>query len=194
MFRTMAVALSIALLAFVGGCSSSPSSSSAAGGAGGAGASTATARAAASPSASATCPAKSTKKAAKTLFVVDVGVSVGAFKKWIYNPWKAGSFNKGTKGRIKAIIKAAVAGAFVINRLNAAKVNAQSDPLLCKLMIAPIKKVTSSLQGLVGKAKTGRLNPADVAGASGDLGQLQSASSGAGAPVKEQNASIPGLG
>jgi len=189
MFRTIAVALSIALLAFVAGCSSSPSSSAAAGGT-----STATARVAASPSASATCPAKSTKKAAKTLFVVDVGVSIGAFKKWIYSPWKAGAFNKGTKGRIKAMIKAAVAGAFVINRLNAAKVNAQSDPLLCKLTIAPIKKVTSALQGLVGKAKTGRLSPDDVSGASGSLDQLQSASSGAGAPVKEQSASIPGLG
>ncbi len=155
MFRTMAVALSIAVLAFVGGCGSGASPAP-----GGAGVNTAAARA----SASTNCPAKATKKAAKTLFVVDAGLAAGAFKKWLYSPWKARAFNKGTKGRIKAMVKAAVAGAFVINRLNAAKVNAQSDPLLCKLTIAPINKLTSSIQGLVSKAKTGRLNPADVAG------------------------------
>lgn len=186
MFRTMAIALSIALLAFVAGCSSSSSSHSAAGGAG---VSSAVARA----SAATTCPAKSTKKAAKTLFVVDAGVAAGAFKKWIYSPWKAGAFKKGTKGRIKAMVKAAVAGAFVVNRLNAAKVNAQSDPLLCKLTIGPITKLTSSIQGLVGKAKTGRLTPADVGDSSSLLDQFKSASSGAGAPVKDQNASVPGL-
>jgi hypothetical protein len=192
MFRTMAIALSIAVLAFVVGCGSSSSSHSAASGAGvsGAGISSAVAKAAAST----TCPAKSTKKGAKTLFVVDAGVAAGAFKKWIYNPWKAKAFNKGTKGRIKAMVKAAVAGVFVVNRLNAAKVNAQSDPLLCKLTIGPITKLTSSIQGLVGKAKTGRLNPADVAGSSSALDQFKSASSGAGAPVKDQNASVPGLG
>jgi hypothetical protein len=92
------------------------------------------------------------------------------------------------------MVKAAVAGVFVVNRLNAAKVNAQSDPLLCKLTIGPITKLTSSIQGLVGKAKTGRLNPADVAGSSSALDQFKSASSGAGAPVKDQNASVPGLG
>jgi hypothetical protein len=187
MFRTMAIALSIALLAFVVGCGSSASSYPAASGAGGG---TAVARA----SASTTCPTKATKKAAKTLFVVDAGLAAGAFKKWLYNPWKAKAFNKGTKGRIKAMAKAAIAGAFVINRLNAAKVNAQSDPLLCKLTIAPITKLTSSIQGLVGKAKTGRLNPTDVGDSSSLLDQFKSASSGAGAPVKEQTPSVPGLG
>ena len=76
----------------------------------------------------------------------------------------------------------------------AAKVNAQSDPLLCKLTIGPITKLTSSIQGLVGKAKTGRLNPTEVAGSSSLLDQFTSASSGAGAPVREQTPSVPGLG
>lgn len=189
MFRTMGIALSIALLAFVVGCGSS-SDSSTHSAASGAGISSAIARA----SASTVCPTKSTKKAAKTLFLVDAGVAAGAFKKWIYNPWKAKAFNKGTKGRIKTMVKAAVAALFVVNRLKAAKVNAQSDPLLCKLTIGPITKLTSSVQGLVSKAKTGRLNPAEVGDSSNALDQFKSASSGAGAPVKDQSASVPGLG
>ena len=187
MFRSMAIVLSIALLTFIVGCGSSTSAHSAASGAG---VTNATAKAATAF----TCPTKSTKKGAKTLFVVDAGLAAGAFKRWIYNPFKAGSFKKGTKGRVKSMIKAGVAGVFVINRLKAAKVNAESDPLLCKLTIGPITKLTSSLQGLVSKAKTGRLSSSDVEGSSAALDQFKSASSGAGAPVKEQNASVPGLG
>jgi hypothetical protein len=186
MFRTLAIALSIAVLTFVVGCGSSTSSHSAASGA--------AASASAKAATTFTCPTKQTKKAAKTLFIADAGLAAGAFKRWIYNPFKAGSFKKGTKGRIKSMIKAGVAGVFVINRLKAAKVNAESDPLLCKLTIGPITKLTSSLQGLVSKAKTGRLNASEVEGSSAALDQFKSASSGAGAPVKEENASVPGLG
>jgi hypothetical protein len=123
-----------------------------------------------------------------------VGLAAGAFRKWIYNPWQAGTFHKGANGRVAAMVKAAVAGAFVVNRLHAAKTLAQSDPLLCKLTIAPINKLTASIAALVGKSKAGTLSPADVAGPSGDLTQLKAASTGAGAPVTEQTPSIPGLG
>ena len=186
MLRTMAVALSIALFAFVAGCSSSPSTSPAANGTS---TSTATAGTYAAP-----CPTKATKHFAKTRFVLDVGLAAGAFRKWIYNPWKAGTFHKGANGRVAAMVKAGVAGVFVVSRLHAAKTLAQSDPLLCKVMIAPINKFTASVQGLVGKSKAGTLDPADVASSSSSLDQLKSASSGAGAPVTEQTPSIPGLG
>jgi hypothetical protein len=186
MFRSVAIALSVALLAFVVGCGSSTSAHSASG----AGVTNATARSATTF----TCPTKSTKKGAKTLFVVDAGLAAGAFKKWIYNPFKAGAFKKGTKGRIKSMLKAGIAGVFAVNRLKAAKVNAESDPLLCKLTIGPITKLTSALQGLASKAKTGRLSSSDVEGSSAALDQFKTASSGAGAPVKEENPSVPGLG
>jgi hypothetical protein len=186
----MAVALSIALFAFVAGCSSSPSSSPAANGTS---TSTSTSTAAAGTLA-APCPTKATKHIAKTRFVLAVGLAAGAFRKWIYNPWQAGTFHKGADGRVAAMVKAGLAGAFVLNRLHAAKTLAQSDPLLCKVMIAPINKLTASIAGLVGKSKAGTLSPADVASSSGDLTEVKSASSGAGAPVTEQTPSIPGLG
>ena len=185
----MAIALSIALIVFVAGCSSSPSSSSAAHGATSTSTSTATAGTYAAP-----CPTKATKAAVKTRFVLDAGLAAGAFKKWIYNPWQAGAFKKGMNGRIAAMVKAGIAGTFVVSRLHAAKTLAQSDPLLCKLTIGPINKLTASIQSLVGKSKAGTLSTTDVASSSSALDQFKTASTGAGAPVTEQNASIPGLG
>lgn len=190
MFRTMAIALSIALFVFVAGCSSSPSSSLAPSGAGtSTSTSTSTAGTYAAP-----CPTKATKTASKPRFLLAAGLAAGAFTKWIYDPWKGGAFDKGANGRIAAMAKAGIAGAFVINRLHAAKTLAQADPLLCKLTIGPINKLTASMQGLVSKSRTGTLNPADVAGSSSALNQFKTASAGAGAPVTEQNAPIPGLG
>jgi hypothetical protein len=183
----MAIALSIALFFLVAGCSSSPASSAP----NGAGTSTSTATAGTYV---APCPTKATKAVVKTRFVLDAGLAAGAFRKWIYNPWQGGAFNRGANGRVAAMVKAGVAGAFVVSRLHAAKTLAQSDPLLCKLLIAPINKLTASMQSLVSKSKAGKLEPADVASSSSDLNQLKTASSGAGAPVTEQNAPIPGLG
>ena len=50
-------------------------------------------------------------KFAKTKFVLHTGLAIGAFRRWIYKPWKAGTFKKGADGRTKALVKAAAAGA-----------------------------------------------------------------------------------
>jgi hypothetical protein len=60
---------------------------------------------------------------------------------------------------VKATAKAVLAGAFVINRLNAAKENAEASPLLCKYTIAPIEKFSASIKNLVTNGKSGNLNP-----------------------------------
>ena len=48
-----------------------------------------------------------------------------------------------------ALVKAAAAGAFVINRLKAAEAAAQGNPTLCKVFAAPAQKFTAALTGLV---------------------------------------------
>jgi hypothetical protein len=98
---------------------------------------------------------------------------------------------KCASGRVLALIKAAAAGAFVINRLKAAETAAQGNPTLCKIFIAPAQKFTAALTGLVGKAKSGGINPSDVEGASGALTDLHNAASPGGAGFTDQaNASI----
>jgi len=175
MIRKLSFILVIALLAFTAACSSKSSttvnSASANGGA-----------SVAATSTPGTCPTSETKKFAKSLFVTDAALAGGAFKRYIYTPAKQGKFKKGAKGKVVAIIKAAAAGAFVINRLNAAKVNVESDPALCKVLIAPIAKFSAAISGLIGKAKggAGTINPSDVDSGNGLLGDLHNAATQGG--------------
>jgi hypothetical protein len=185
MFRKAAIVVAIAMLAFVTACSSHSKSASDTSAAGGV--------AATSSASSTTCPTTQTKKFAKTLFVTDAALAGGAFKRWIYTPAKEGKFNKGTKGRVTSIVKAVAAGAFTVNRLNAVKTNAQSDPTLCKLTIAPITKFTSAVQSIVkgGNHGLGSINTDSVTSANGLLSHLHSgAASGGNAFTDNQNANI----
>jgi hypothetical protein len=188
MFRKCAIALSIVLLVFTTACSTeSSSATSAATSAGAVGVP-------ASASAGTACPTHNTRSFAKTRFVLDAGLAAGAFKKWIYTPYEHGAFKKGANGRVKAIAKAAVAGTFVVNRLLAAKKNAMANPTLCKVAVVPMQKLTNSVKGLVAKSKSGNLNGSDVSASDATFDQFRSVAANAGAAVKEQNASIPGLG
>jgi hypothetical protein len=175
------------LLVFVTACGSkSANATSAAGGA------TPTASAVASGT---TCPAKETKKFAKTLFVADAAIAGGVFKHWIYTPMKQGKFKKGAHGRITAIVEAVAAGAVVVNRLNAVKTNAESDPLLCKLTIAPIEKFSAAVQNIVHKGKDGlgTVDDGDVTNATGLLDQFHSGAASAGHGFTDnENASLGG--
>ena len=179
--RKLSVVFVMALLAFTTACSSSSSSTSAAG--------TGTATAVAAG----TCPTSNTVKFAKTKFVADAALAGGAFKRYIYTPAKDGKLKKGGSGRVLALVKAAAAGAFVINRLKAAETAAQGNPTLCKVFVAPAQKFTAALTGLVGKAKSGGINPSDVDGASSALTDLHSAATSGGAGFLDNaNASITG--
>jgi hypothetical protein len=107
-------------------CSSSSSSTSAAAAGTGTAAAVATGQ----------CPTSNTVKFAKTKFVADAALAGGAFKRYIYTPAKDGKLKKGASGRVLALVKAAAAGAFVINRLKAAETAAQGNPTLCKVFVA----------------------------------------------------------
>lgn len=175
MFRKLSIILVIGLLAFTAACSSKSSSANSASG-NGADASVVAA------SASSACPTTETKKFAKALFVTDAALAGGAFKRYIYTPAKEGKFKNGAKGKTAALVKAAVAGVFVIGRLNAARANVESDPALCKLMFAPITKFSAAVTGLIGKTKggAGSIGPSDVDGGNSLLGDLHSAATKSG--------------
>ena len=144
-----------------------------------------------------TCPTSNTVKFAKTKFVADAALAGGAFKRYIYTPAKDGKLKKGASGRVLALVKAAAAGAFVINRLKAAETAAQGNPTLCKVFVAPAQKFTAALTGLVGKAKSGGINPSDVDGASSALTDVHNAATSGGpaspttpTPASPANASL----
>jgi len=182
--RKLLVVFVMGLLALTVACSSSSSSTSASA----AGTGTAAAVAAGQ------CPTGgNTVKFAKTKFVADAALAGGAFKRYIYTPAKDGKLKKGASGRVLALVKAAAAGAFVINRLKAAETAAQGNPTLCKVFVAPAQKFTAALTGLVGKAKSGGIDPSDVDGASSALTDVHNAATSGGAGFTDNpNASISG--
>jgi hypothetical protein len=183
--RKLSVVFAMALLAFTTACSSSSSSTSAS--------ASASATGTAAAVAAGTCPTANTVKFAKTKFVADAALAGGAFKRYIYTPAKDGKLKKGASGRVLALIKAAAAGAFVINRLKAAETAAQANPTLCKIFVAPAQKFTAALTGLVGKAKSGGIDPSDVDGASSALTDLHNAATSGGAGFADNaNAGISG--
>jgi len=173
MARKLSIILVIGLLAFTAACSSSSSST-----VNNASASGNNVAASATPG---TCPTENTKSFAKTRFVADVALAGGAFKRYIYSPAKAGKFQKGANGKVLALVKAAAAGAFTINRLDAAKDAAEANPTLCKLIVAPIAKFSASVSGLIDKAKGGSIDPSDVTSGNDFLNDLHGAASQGGA-------------
>ncbi len=173
MVRKLSVILVIGLLAFTAACGSGSSSS-----VNGTPASVSGAAASATPGA---CPTENTKSFAKTRFVADIALAGGAFKRYIYTPAKAGKFKKGADGKVLALVKAAAAGAFTINRLNAAKNAAEANPTLCKLLVAPMAKFSAAVSGLVSKAKGGSIDPSDVTSGNDFLSELHGAASQGGA-------------
>lgn len=137
--------------------STSAASSSGSGPAGGSGGS-----AAAGGSGAGGCPTSNTTTFAKTKFVLHSGLAFGAFHRYIYKPFRAGTFHKGAHGRIFAFVKAGVAALFVKREVRLAYDDAKTNPTLCKLIATPLQAVGNKISDVVSAAKTG-----DVSGLTG---------------------------
>jgi len=130
-------------------------------------------------------------KFAKTKFLLHAGLAFGAFHRYIYKPYKAGSFKKTASGRKKAFVKAAAAGAFTLHELKVARKDALADDKL-RPIVDKIDASVKKLGNVTSLLKGGSLNPAEILGASGAIGVLGKAASGAGAAIKDRSAPIPG--
>jgi len=139
--------------------------------------------------ASGSCASAGTRKIPKTRLLADLALTYGAFHRYLYKPYKAGSFAKGANGRTKTIIKAALASAAIIKLLSNARENAAADPTLCKF-VPNMDSIKSSLSDLTGKIKDGTATDGDVNSTSNLFDQLKN---GAGF-TPPANGSLPGLG
>ena len=131
-------------------------------------------------------------KFAKARFVLHTGLAIGAFKKWIYDPWKAGTFSQGAPGRKKAIAKAAIAGAFTLSQLKEARDAALSDDQLRGLgdkLSSTIGLVTAFIPGV----DNGKINAAQIIALAGAFAGIEALAAKDGAPVKPVTSQIPGL-
>jgi hypothetical protein len=138
------------------------------------------------------CSKVGTKKLAKTRFLLHAGLGIGAFRHYVYTPFKAGKLNKGAKGRTKSLVIAGAATLFALHQLKTAKGFAEADKTLCKL-VAPIDKLTASLPGLGSGLKSGKLDSNGISTTATNVASLKGSSTKLGAPITETvPPSIPG--
>lgn len=129
------------------------------------------------------CPTENTKAFAKTRLAADLGLTAGTFHRYIYKPWKAGTFNKGAHGRTLAIAKAIGTAALDAKLITNAAANVKANPTLCNVLYQPLQ----SLGGEVSKLKSDVLsgNLGAIGNVEGLVSGLVSKATSNGLPVTE---------
>jgi hypothetical protein len=128
------------------------------------------------------CPSQATGFA-KTKFVTHAALGFGAFHRYIYKPYRAGTFRSGAHGRITAFVKAGLAALFIKREVRLAGEAAQNSPALCKLILTPLRTVSESVQAAVSKLRQG--DASGVGSIQNAISQVESRSSGQGATITE---------
>ena len=132
---------------------------------------------------SATCPATNTTNFAKSKFVLHVGLAAGTFHRYLYKPFKAGTFSKGATGRVSGLIKAGATALFDEHEIRLAISDVKASPVLCKVLIAPLSAVADQFGAMKSKVTGGDTSSVDKANS--DLAAISSTSSKDGAPITE---------
>jgi hypothetical protein len=124
---------------------------------------------------------------AKTKFVIHTGLAFGAFHRWIYKPFRAGDFSHPFSHKL-AIVKAGLAGAFVLHEIRIARVDAAHSKLLSRVVL-PLLGVYGTVQ-LIRSALSHHQAPssADINKANSQVSTAESASKAAGQPITETTA------
>ncbi len=188
MKRLLLLALSLSLVVFLAvGCKSS-ATNAAAGNSSATSASTSSTSAASPTVAATACPAQASDFA-KTKFLTHAALGFGAFHRYIYKPYRAGTFRSGAHGRLTAFIKAGLAALFIKREIRLAAAAAQNSPALCKLILAPLRTVSETIQADVDKLKGG--DASGISAVQGAVSQVESSASNQGASIAEdQNAPL----
>jgi hypothetical protein len=133
--------------------------------------------------ASAGCPASNTTPFAKTKFVLHVGLAAGTFHRYIYKPFRAGSFRAGAHGRLRALLKASATALFDEHEVRKAIQDVKASPALCKILIAPLSALDSKFLAIKSNIVSGDTSGLDDANSS--LASIASHSAQGGAPITE---------
>lgn len=133
----------------------------------------------------ATCPATPATSFARTKFLLHAGLAFGAFHRYLWKPYRAGTFGKGAGGRLTAFVKGGLAALFVKREVRLASEDVRADPTLCHAVAAPLASIGNGVQGAVDRLKGG-----DASGLNGVDSAITSAENGAsegGAPIAEDD-------
>lgn len=129
----------------------------------------------------------------KTRFAAHLGVAFFAFHRWVYNPYKAGSFKTGAQGRTKTLVKGGAALLFAVHELKVSSdiAHKSKSPLLQKLA-GSLDSLKGEYSSLGAKLKGGQFNPADIEAANTHVSAAGAGAAAAGVAAKEKETAIPG--
>lgn len=135
------------------------------------------------------CPASNTTSFAKTKFVLHAGLAFGAFHRYLYKPYQAGTFKKGANGRISAFIKGGLSALFIKREIRLASGDVKANPTLCKAIAAPLGKLGDSVSAAFDKLKGG--DASGITDANTAISSIEATSQKDGAAITEdENADI----
>lgn len=191
--RTFLVPLLLALTLLAGGCKSGSTGTASATAAPQSTSTDAATPASAAPGVTTSanaCPTSNTTSFAKTKFVLHAGLAFGAFHRYLYKPFRAGTFTSGGKlHRVVVFAKAGAAALFVKREVRLAIVDVQANPTLCNAIAAPLTSLSDGISSAVAKLKGG--DTSGLQGAEQGITAIESAATSGGAAITENaNAKI----
>jgi hypothetical protein len=131
------------------------------------------------------CPTNNTTPFAKTKFLLHAGLAFGAFHRYLWKPYQAGTFGKGANGRVTAFIKGGLAALFVKREVRLASEDVKANPTLCRSIAAPLASIGNDVQGAVDKLKGG--DASDLSRVDSTITSAEGASSKGGDPIVEDD-------
>ena len=191
MKRALSALVSLTLIVLLS-TSCSKSSTATSGGGGGASSAASNTVASTVTSGSATtsgtsCPT-SASGFSKTRFLAHAGLGIGAFHRYLYKPYRAGAFQKGANGRIKAFLKAGAAALFIKREIRLAAEAAKGSPALCKTVSAPLAKIGDTVSSAVASLRSG--DASGITGLQSIISSVKGQASKNGNSITEANPTI----
>jgi hypothetical protein len=137
--------------------------------------------------------AQSQTSFAKTKFLLHAGLAFGAFHHFIYKPLKSGGLTGGGLfGHKLALVKAGLAGLFAYHEVKLALTDAQSSPLLRRL-VSPLTGLVGLLQSLGTRLKGGKVDPSAIEATNTQVTATDTVSRAAGQVISEATPSAAQL-
>lgn len=121
---------------------------------------------------------------AKTKFLLHAGLAFGAFHRYLYKPFRAGSFSDPLHHKV-ALVRGAAAGLFVVHEVRQASAAAQGSAVLRKLT-SPLTALAATVTGFATRAKGGQLDSGALDSANGAIDTIRNGASSAGAAITER--------
>jgi hypothetical protein len=133
----------------------------------------------------ASCPTSNTTAFAKTKFLAHTGLAFGAFHRYLYKPYQAGTFKKGANGRVKSFVKGGLAALFIKREIRLASQDVKANPTLCKAIAQPLAAIGDNVQAAVDKLKTG--DASGINQVNSQVSSVEGSSAKHGDPITENN-------